>query len=155
VRVIRVERAEEMRDAVVTALPADVAVMVAAVADWRVASAAGTKIKKRPGDAPPPLQLAENPDILKTIGHHASRPKLVIGFAAETENVAENGRAKLERKGADYILANDVSPATGIMGGDSNRIKLIGRDGTEEWPEMAKDDVADKLAALITTKLLP
>ncbi|AFL54711.1 phosphopantothenoylcysteine decarboxylase/phosphopantothenate--cysteine ligase [Sinorhizobium fredii] len=155
VRVIRVERAEEMRDAVVTALPADVAVMVAAVADWRVASAAGNKIKKRPGDAPPPLQLAENPDILKTIGHHASRPKLVIGFAAETENVAENGRAKLERKGADYILANDVSPATGIMGGDSNRIKLIGRDGTEEWPEMAKDDVADKLAALITTKLLP
>ncbi len=155
VRVVRVERAEEMRDAVVAALPADVAVMVAAVADWRVASAAGNKIKKRPGEAPPPLQLAENPDILKTIGHHASRPKLVIGFAAETENVAENGRAKLERKGADYILANDVSPATGIMGGDSNRVKLIGRDGKEEWPEMAKDEVADKLAALIAAKLLP
>ncbi|WOS63105.1 bifunctional phosphopantothenoylcysteine decarboxylase/phosphopantothenate--cysteine ligase CoaBC [Sinorhizobium fredii] len=153
VRIIRVERAEEMRDAVVAALPADVAVMVAAVADWRVASAAGNKIKKRPGEAPPPLQLAENPDILKTIGHHASRPKLVIGFAAETENVAENGRAKLERKGADYILANDVSPATGIMGGDSNRVKLIGRDGTEEWPEMGKDEVADKLAALIAAKL--
>ncbi|MET4689057.1 phosphopantothenoylcysteine decarboxylase/phosphopantothenate--cysteine ligase [Sinorhizobium fredii] len=84
VRVVRVERAEEMRDAVVAALPADVAVMVAAVADWRVTSAAGNKIKKRPGEAPPPLQLAENPDILKTIGHHASRPKLVIGFAAET-----------------------------------------------------------------------
>ncbi|MDW9415811.1 bifunctional phosphopantothenoylcysteine decarboxylase/phosphopantothenate--cysteine ligase CoaBC [Sinorhizobium meliloti] len=153
VRVVRVERAEEMRDAVLAALPADVAVMVAAVADWRVASTAGNKIKKRPGEAPPPLQLAENPDILKTVGHHASRPKLVIGFAAETENVAENGRAKLQKKGADYILANDVSPATGIMGGDRNRVKLIGRDGTEEWPEMGKDDVAAKLAALIMAKL--
>ncbi|PST27034.1 bifunctional phosphopantothenoylcysteine decarboxylase/phosphopantothenate--cysteine ligase CoaBC [Mesorhizobium plurifarium] len=154
VRVVPVERAVEMRDAVLAALPADVAVMVAAVADWRVASAAGNKIKKRPGEAPPPLQLAENPDILKAVGHHAARPKLVIGFAAETENVAENGRAKLQKKGADYILANDVSPATGIMGGDRNRVKLIGRDGTEEWPEMSKDDVAAKLAALIAAKLL-
>ncbi len=77
----------------------------------------------------------------------------MIGFAAETENVAENGRAKLQKKGADYILANDVSPATGIMGGDRNRVKLIGRDGTEEWPEMGKDDVAAKLAALIVAKL--
>ncbi|MCA1369149.1 bifunctional phosphopantothenoylcysteine decarboxylase/phosphopantothenate--cysteine ligase CoaBC [Bradyrhizobium sp. BRP14] len=153
VRVIRVERAEEMRDAVLAELPADVAVMVAAVADWRVASAAGNKIKKRPGETPPPLQLAENPDILKTVGHHASRPKLVIGFAAETENVAENGRTKLEKKGADYILANDVSPATGIMGGDRNRVKLIGRDGSEDWPEMGKDDVAARLAALVVAKL--
>lgn len=152
-RVVHVERAEEMRDAVLAALPADIAVMVAAVADWRVASAAGNKIKKRPGEGPPPLQLAENPDILKTIGHHASRPKLVIGFAAETENVADNGRMKLERKGADYILANDVSPATGIMGGDHNRVKLIGRDGMEEWPEMGKDEVAEKLAALIAARL--
>ncbi|THK37410.1 bifunctional phosphopantothenoylcysteine decarboxylase/phosphopantothenate--cysteine ligase CoaBC [Ensifer sp. MPMI2T] len=153
VRVIHVERAEEMRDAVLAALPADVAVMVAAVADWRVASAAGNKIKKKPGEAPPPLQLAENPDILKTIGHHPSRPKLVIGFAAETENVAENGRAKLERKGADYILANDVSPATGIMGGDRNRVKLIGRNGVEDWPDMEKEDVAAKLAARIAEAL--
>ncbi|MQW87939.1 bifunctional phosphopantothenoylcysteine decarboxylase/phosphopantothenate--cysteine ligase CoaBC [Sinorhizobium saheli] len=153
VSVVRVERAEEMRDAVLAALPADVAVMVAAVADWRVASAAGNKIKKRPGEAPPPLQLAENPDILKTVGHHGARPKLVIGFAAETENVADNGRAKLERKGADYILANDVSPATGIMGGDRNRVKLIGREGSEDWPEMDKDEVAAKLAALIAAKL--
>ncbi|WEX77741.1 bifunctional phosphopantothenoylcysteine decarboxylase/phosphopantothenate--cysteine ligase CoaBC [Sinorhizobium numidicum] len=153
VRVIRVERAEEMRDAVAAALPVDVAVMVAAVADWRVASTAGNKIKKRPGEAPPPLQLAENPDILKTIGHHRSRPRLVIGFAAETENVAENGRAKLDRKGADYILANDVSPKTGVMGGDRNRVKLIGRDGAEDWPEMSKDEVAEKLAALIAVKL--
>lgn len=153
VRVVHVERAEEMRDAVLAALPADVAVMVAAVADWRVASAAGNKIKKKPGEAPPPLQLAENPDILKAIGHHASRPKLVIGFAAETENVAENGRAKLERKGADYILANDVSPATGIMGGDRNRVKLIGRNGVEDWPDMDKEDVAAKLAARIADAL--
>ncbi|MBB4183687.1 phosphopantothenoylcysteine decarboxylase/phosphopantothenate--cysteine ligase [Sinorhizobium terangae] len=153
VRVVHVERAEEMRDAVLAALPADVAVMVAAVADWRVASAAGNKIKKKPGEAPPPLQLAENPDILKTIGHHPSRPKLVIGFAAETENVAENGRAKLERKGADYILANDVSPATGIMGGDRNRVKLIGRNGVEDWPDMDKEDVAAKLAARIAEAL--
>jgi phosphopantothenoylcysteine decarboxylase/phosphopantothenate--cysteine ligase len=153
VRVVRVERAEEMRDAVLAELPADVAVMVAAVADWRVASTAGNKIKKRPGEMPPPLQLAENPDILKTVGHHASRPKLVIGFAAETENVAENGRTKLEKKGADYILANDVSPATGIMGGDRNRVKLIGRDGSEDWPEMGKDDVAARLAALVVAKL--
>lgn len=100
-------------------------------------------------ETPPPLQLAENPDILKTVGHHPSRPKLVIGFAAETENVAENGRAKLERKGADYILANDVSPATGIMGGDRNRVKLIGRNGVEDWPDMDKEDVAAKLAACI------
>ncbi|MDX0422028.1 bifunctional phosphopantothenoylcysteine decarboxylase/phosphopantothenate--cysteine ligase CoaBC [Sinorhizobium medicae] len=153
VRVVRIERAEEMRDAVLSALPADVAVMVAAVADWRVASTAGNKIKKRSGEAPPSLRLAENPDILKTVGHHASRPRLVIGFAAETENVSENGRAKLEKKGADYILANDVSPETGIMGGDRNRVKLIGRDGTEDWPEMGKDDVAEKLAALIEKKL--
>ncbi|MBP1887814.1 bifunctional phosphopantothenoylcysteine decarboxylase/phosphopantothenate--cysteine ligase CoaBC [Sinorhizobium mexicanum] len=153
VRIVHVERAEEMRDAVLAALPADVAVMVAAVADWRVASAAGSKIKKKPGEAPPPLQLAENPDILKTIGHHPSRPKLVIGFAAETENVAENGRAKLERKGADYILANDVSPATGIMGGDRNRVKLIGRNGVEDWPDMDKEDVAAKLAARIADAL--
>ncbi|MDK1376945.1 MULTISPECIES: bifunctional phosphopantothenoylcysteine decarboxylase/phosphopantothenate--cysteine ligase CoaBC [unclassified Sinorhizobium] len=153
IRVVHVERAEEMRDAVLAALPADVAVMVAAVADWRVASAAGNKIKKKPGEAPPPLQLAENPDILKTVGHHPSRPKLVIGFAAETENVAENGRAKLERKGADYILANDVSPATGIMGGDRNRVKLIGRNGVEDWPDMDKEDVAAKLAARIADAL--
>ncbi|MCA1490999.1 bifunctional phosphopantothenoylcysteine decarboxylase/phosphopantothenate--cysteine ligase CoaBC [Sinorhizobium alkalisoli] len=153
VRVVHVERAEEMRDAVLAALPADIAVMVAAVADWRVAATAGNKIKKRPGEAPQPLLLAENPDILKTVGHHASRPKLVIGFAAETENVADNGRTKLERKGADYILANDVSPSTGIMGGERNTVKLVGRDGTEDWPEMGKDEVAERLAALIAARL--
>jgi phosphopantothenoylcysteine decarboxylase/phosphopantothenate--cysteine ligase len=151
VSVIHVERAEEMRDAVIAALPADIAVMVAAVADWRVASAAGNKIKKKPGEAPPPLQLTENPDILKTVGYHAKRPKLVVGFAAETQNVAENGRSKLERKGADYIVANDVSPHTGIMGGDRNTVKVIGKTGDEDWPDMDKQAVAERLGRLIAS----
>ncbi len=148
-----VERAEEMRDAVLSALPADIAVMVAAVADWRVAASAEQKIKKQPGEAPPPLELAENPDILKTVGHHAKRPRLVVGFAAETQNVEENGRAKLERKGADLIVANDVSPETGIMGGDRNRVKLISRDGVEAWPDLSKDEVAERLALWIATQI--
>ncbi|WP_159946125.1 bifunctional phosphopantothenoylcysteine decarboxylase/phosphopantothenate--cysteine ligase CoaBC [Rhizobium sp. 18065] len=148
-----VERAEEMRDAVLAALPADIAVMVAAVADWRVASSSGQKIKKQPGEAPPPLQLAENPDILKTIGHHAQRPQLVVGFAAETQNVEENGRAKLERKGADLIVANDVSPETGIMGGDRNRVRLISKTGVEAWPDLSKDEVAERLALWIATQV--
>ena len=151
VTVVHVERAEEMRDAVIGSLPADIAVMVAAVADWRVASASGNKIKKQPGEAPPPLLLTENPDILKTIGHHAKRPKLVVGFAAETQNVAENGRSKLQRKGADYILANDVSPHTGIMGGDRNTVKVIGKSGDEDWPEMDKQAVAERLGTLIAS----
>ena len=148
-----VERAEEMRDAVLSALPADIAVMVAAVADWRVASSAGQKIKKQPGEAPPPLELAENPDILKTVGHHAQRPRLVVGFAAETQDVEENGRSKLERKGADLIVANDVSPETGIMGGDRNRVKLISRDGVEAWPDLSKEEVAERLALWIATQI--
>jgi phosphopantothenoylcysteine decarboxylase/phosphopantothenate--cysteine ligase len=153
VQTVHVERAEEMRDAVLSALPADIAVMVAAVADWRVATSAHQKIKKKPGEAPPPLQLAENPDILKTVGHHAQRPRLVVGFAAETENVEENGRTKLERKGADLIVANDVSPETGIMGGDRNRVKLISRDGVEGWPDLSKEDVAERLAMWIATQV--
>jgi len=153
VETVHVERAEEMRDAVLAALPADIAVMVAAVADWRVASAADQKIKKHPGESIPTLALTENPDILKTVGHHTSRPKLVIGFAAETEHVESNARAKLERKGADLIVANDVSPATGIMGGVRNTVKIIGHDGIEQWPEMDKDEVASKLAALIADRL--
>ncbi len=148
-----VERAEEMRDAVLASLPADIAVMVAAVADWRVVSSYGQKIKKQPGEAPPPLQLAENPDILKTIGHHAQRPQLVVGFAAETQNVEENGRAKLERKGADLIVANDVSPETGIMGGDRNSVRLISKTGVEAWPDLSKDEVAERLALWIATQL--
>lgn len=153
VKTLHVERAEEMRDAVLSALPADIAVMVAAVADWRVATSAEQKIKKQPGEAPPPLELTENPDILKTVGHHAQRPRLVVGFAAETENVEENGKGKLERKGADLIVANDVSPETGIMGGDRNRVKLITRDGVEGWPDLSKDEVAERLALWIATQI--
>jgi phosphopantothenoylcysteine decarboxylase/phosphopantothenate--cysteine ligase len=152
VEVIHVERAEEMRDAVLSALPVDVAVMVAAVADWRVASAADQKIKKHPGESIPTLALTENPDILKTVGHHTMRPKLVIGFAAETQDVVSNARAKLERKGADLIVANDVSPSTGIMGGTHNSVKLISREGVEQWPDLAKEEVAERLAALIVKR---
>ncbi len=153
VKTIHIERAEEMRDAVLTALPADIAVMVAAVADWRVASASDQKIKKHPGESIPTLALTENPDILKTIGHHTLRPKLVVGFAAETQDVDSNAKAKLERKGADMIVANDVSPATGIMGGVRNRVKIVTRDGIDQWPDMAKEDVATKLAELIAERL--
>lgn len=153
VKTLHVERADEMRDAVLSALPADIAVMVAAVADWRVATSAEQKIKKQPDEAPPPLELTENPDILKTVGHHDMRPRLVVGFAAETENVEENGKGKLERKGADLIVANDVSPETGIMGGDRNRVKLISRDGVEGWPDLSKDEVAERLALWIATQI--
>ncbi len=153
VTTVHVERADEMRDAVLTALPADIAVMVAAVADWRVASASDQKIKKHPGESIPTLALTENPDILKTIGHHTLRPKLVVGFAAETQDVDNNAKAKLERKGADMIVANDVSPATGIMGGVRNRVKIVSRDGIDQWPDMAKEDVATKLAELIAERL--
>jgi phosphopantothenoylcysteine decarboxylase / phosphopantothenate---cysteine ligase len=152
VNTIHVERAEEMRDAVLAALPADIAVMVAAVADWRVASAANQKIKKQPGESIPTLALTENPDILKTVGHHTMRPKLVIGFAAETQDVESNAKTKLERKGADMIVANDVSPATGIMGGARNSVKLISRGGVDQWPDMAKEEVAEKLAMLIAER---
>jgi len=154
VRMVPVERAEEMRDAVLAALPADVAVMVAAVADWRVASAADQKIKKHPGESIPTLALTENPDILKIVGHHTTRPKLVIGFAAETQDVEANAKLKLERKGADLIVANDVSPSTGIMGGTRNSVKLIRRDGIEQWPDLSKDEVAERLAALIAERLM-
>lgn len=153
VTTIHVERAEEMRDAVISRLPADIAVMVAAVADWRVTGSSEQKIKKQPGDAPPALQLTENPDILKTVGHHEKRPRLVVGFAAETQDVEKNGRAKLERKGADYIIANDVSAETGIMGGDRNSVKIISADGVEAWPNLDKAEVAKRLAALIAEKL--
>lgn len=153
VTVIHVERAEEMRDAVISRLPSDIAVMVAAVADWRVAGSSEQKIKKQPGDAPPALQLTENPDILKTVGHHENRPKLVVGFAAETQDVEKNGRAKLERKGADYIVANDVSAQTGIMGGDRNSVKIISAEGVEAWPDLDKAEVAKRLAAFVAEKL--
>lgn len=146
---VHVETAAEMLATVEAQLPADIAVMVAAVADWRVATSADQKIKKQPGEAPAPLMLTENPDILKTVGHHAQRPALVVGFAAETQNIETNGRAKLERKGADMIVANDVSPQTGVMGGDRNRVNIISADGIDVWPDLSKDDVAERLAILI------
>lgn len=158
VNVIHVESARQMKAAVEAALPADAGVFVAAVADWRTEGEAGEKIKKEPGKGPPALQMVENPDILATIGHHANRPKLVVGFAAETQNVLENARAKLKRKGADLIVANDVSHdsgvnASGVMGGDRNLVRIVSADGAEEWPEMSKNDVATRLAALIAEKL--
>ena len=133
--------------------------MVAAVADWRTENEAGEKIKKDPRKGAPTLTMTENPDILRTVGHHEKRPKLVVGFAAETSDLIANATAKLSRKGADMIVANDVSTATGIggaqgvMGGDRNRVRIVSRSGVEDWPEMGKDEVAAKLADLIAARL--
>jgi phosphopantothenoylcysteine decarboxylase / phosphopantothenate---cysteine ligase len=152
--VVHVQSARDMLRAVDRALPADVAIFAAAVADWRVANAGAQKLKKVPGQAVPALSLTENPDILSTIAHLKSkRPQLVIGFAAETENVAANAKAKLLRKGCDWILANDVSPQTGIMGGDRNTIELVTTDGVEPWPPQSKEDVAAMLIARIAKTL--
>ncbi len=148
VTVIHVESAAEMLKAVEANLPADIAIMAAAVADWRVASEGTQKIKKDGSGKPPALDLTENPDILATVGHHKSlRPKLLIGFAAETQNLIDNARSKLERKKADWIIANDVSPTTGIMGGDANTVRLVSREGVEDWPEMDKAEVASQIIA--------
>ena len=153
VATIHVERAEEMLDAVLSHLPADIAVMVAAVADWRTTTSVDQKIKKQSMNQPMALQMTENPDILKIVGHHANRPNIVIGFAAETQDIEKNGRLKLERKGADIIVANDVSTASGVMGGDRNRVKIISRTGTDIWPDLDKHEVARNLAALIAEKI--
>jgi phosphopantothenoylcysteine decarboxylase/phosphopantothenate--cysteine ligase len=142
-----------MLDAVEKALPADVAVFAAAVADWRSAAPSTTKIKKQEGRLPK-LDLIENPDILSTIAHHKSdRPRLVIGFAAETDHVVANAQKKLAKKGCDWILANDVSPATGIMGGDTNTIHLITPKTVEDWPPQSKDDVARMVVERIAAAL--
>ncbi|RUX31301.1 bifunctional phosphopantothenoylcysteine decarboxylase/phosphopantothenate--cysteine ligase CoaBC [Mesorhizobium sp. M2A.F.Ca.ET.042.01.1.1] len=153
-----VETAAQMKQAVESLLPADAAVFVAAVADWRTANAAGEKMKKVAGEGPPSLQMIENPDILAGIGHHAQRPALVVGFAAETQDLIANAEAKLKKKGADFIVANDVSHESGIgpsgvMGGDRNKVRIVSRSGVEEWPEMGKDEVAARLAALIAERL--
>jgi phosphopantothenoylcysteine decarboxylase/phosphopantothenate--cysteine ligase len=143
-----------MLDACQSALPADVAVFAAAVADWRVEQEAPSKIKKQPGAAPPALHLVPNPDILATIAVAGpARPKLVIGFAAETDEVMANAQAKLRRKNADWIVANDVSPATGIMGGAENAVNIISAAGIEAWPRMTKDEVARRLARRIAETL--
>jgi phosphopantothenoylcysteine decarboxylase/phosphopantothenate--cysteine ligase len=146
VRVVRVTTAAEMLAAVQSALPADIAIFAAAVADWHVAAPSTEKIKKSPAGMPPALTLGENPDILKAIAHlKKNRPALVIGFAAETQDVLAHAKKKLKSKGADWIVANDVSPQTGIMGGDRNSVHLLSDDGVESWPEMSKADVAAKI----------
>ena len=154
VAVVQVETAVQMQAAVQAALPADAAVMTAAVADWRVSNASGAKIKKDKAGNLPVLTFAENPDILAQLAQmKVGRPCLVVGFAAETNDVQAYAAAKRLRKGCDWIVANDVSPATGIMGGTENAVTLITDTGTESWPRMAKDAVARKLALLISTAL--
>jgi phosphopantothenoylcysteine decarboxylase/phosphopantothenate--cysteine ligase len=153
VQVVKVEAAREMLAAVEAALPADVAIFAAAVADWRVAQAGDQKLKKGSG-GPPTFAMVENPDILATVAKlHDKRPPLVIGFAAETVDVVANAQAKLKRKGCDWILANDVSPDTGVFGGDSNTIHLVTAGGVESWPTQTKDEVAATLIARIAAKL--
>lgn len=154
VKVIRVETAAQMAAEVERALPADAAVMAAAVADWRVVRPSDSKIKKDGSGAPPVLEFAENRDILSWISHLAEgRPGLVVGFAAETDDVLANAQSKLARKGCDWIVANDVSPATGIMGGTENAIVLVKPGSSESWPRMGKDQVARRLADLIAKEL--
>jgi phosphopantothenoylcysteine decarboxylase / phosphopantothenate---cysteine ligase len=152
VTVVHVQSARDMLAACEKALPADVAVCAAAVADWR-AEAAPQKLKKK-GGVPPALKLVENPDILATLSKPGNRrPRLVVGFAAETEKVIEHAAAKRARKGCDWILANDVSPATGTFGGDANTIHLIDEAGAEDWPPLSKRDVAERLAQRIAAFL--
>ncbi|MBW0004605.1 MAG: bifunctional phosphopantothenoylcysteine decarboxylase/phosphopantothenate--cysteine ligase CoaBC [Hyphomicrobiales bacterium] len=150
VRTVHVEAAVEMLAAVEAALPCDIAVFCAAVADWRV-EPAWQKIKK--GTSAPTLALIENPDILATIGHHSRRPRLVIGFAAETEKMLDHARAKLARKGCDMIVANDVGGEAGVMGGERNTVHLVTANGVEDWPTLDKAEVArrlvERMAALI------
>ncbi|PTQ70770.1 bifunctional phosphopantothenoylcysteine decarboxylase/phosphopantothenate--cysteine ligase CoaBC [Celeribacter persicus] len=153
VRVISVETAREMKAAVDAALPADAAVFAAAVADWRVVSESGSKIKKEQGKLPV-LEFSENPDILARVSQMMEgRPRLVVGFAAETDDVIAHATAKRKRKGCDWIVANDVSPATGIMGGAENAVTLITERGAEDWPRMGKDEVARQLAHRIADHL--
>jgi phosphopantothenoylcysteine decarboxylase/phosphopantothenate--cysteine ligase len=152
VTVVRIESARDMLAACLAALPADVAVCAAAVSDWRPADAAEQKMKK--GGTTPALELIENPDILATLSEAGNRrPSLVVGFAAETENVVAYAQAKRRKKGCDWILANDVSPATGTFGGEANTIHLISEAGTEDWPTMTKSQVAERLAERIAAQL--
>ncbi len=148
-----VESAREMAAAVEAALPADAAIMVAAVADWRAADASATKIKKDGSGAVPPLHLTENPDILATLGKHAQRPRLLIGFAAETNDVLVHSQAKLAKKGCDWIVANDVT--ADAMGGEVNRVHIVSAAGVDSWQRMAKDKVAAKLIERIADVLAP
>jgi phosphopantothenoylcysteine decarboxylase/phosphopantothenate--cysteine ligase len=154
VTAVPVETAAQMMAACQAALPADAAVFAAAVADWRVDHAAELKLKKTPGGAPPALALVPNPDILATIAAAGpARPRLVVGFAAETNDVLAHAGEKLRRKNADWIVANDVSPSTGIMGGEENEVHLVTQTGIEDWPRLGKDEVAARLAARIAAAL--
>ena len=153
VRLVKVTTAREMLAACEGILPADVGVFTAAVADWRPETVLNNKMKKREGGTVPDLKLAQNPDILATIAQSSKRPRLVIGFAAETDDVIANAKSKLAKKNADWIVANDVSPHTGIMGGDTNTIHIVSRDGVEDWPELDKRDVGTRLAARIADAL--
>jgi phosphopantothenoylcysteine decarboxylase/phosphopantothenate--cysteine ligase len=141
------------------ALPADIAVLAAAVADWRVDSVSPGKLKKRPGEPPPSLVLATNPDILASLSHAGpSRPKLVVGFAAETDDLLANAVTKRRRKGCDWMLANDVGlqgNGVSVMGGDENQVHLVTGDGIEDWPRLGKQEVATRLAARIADFLNP
>ncbi len=150
----RVETAAQMLAACMAALPADVAVCAAAVADWHVAASSNTKIKKVPGAPPPSLALVPNPDILAALAAAGpGRPRLVVGFAAETDDVLDHAQAKRERKGCDWIVANDVRPETGIMGGDLNEVHLVTAAGVEAWPRLPKSEVAGRLARRIAEAL--
>ncbi len=154
VETVQVETAQQMLEAVRAALPVDAAIFAAAVADWRVASASQSKMKKTKAGLPS-LEFAENPDILATVSQMGDgRPGLVVGFAAETDDVVENATAKRKRKGCDWIVANDVSHGTGIMGGKENDITLITENGAEDWPRMSKDDVAIRLAERMAQSLI-
>jgi phosphopantothenoylcysteine decarboxylase / phosphopantothenate---cysteine ligase len=156
VTVVPVETAQQMRDACRDALPADVAVFVAAVADWRIAEPQARKLKKVPGGAPPELRLAANPDILAEFSVPGpDRPRLVIGFAAETDNLVANAVSKRQRKGCDWLLANDVSEAGGVMGGATNSIQFVTAEGVETWPQLPKEAVAARLAERIAKALDP
>jgi phosphopantothenoylcysteine decarboxylase / phosphopantothenate---cysteine ligase len=154
VETVRVESAEQMLAAVEAALPAEIAVCAAAVADWRPAAVPARKLKKRDGAAPPVIELVENPDILRTLSRDVDRrPALVVGFAAETGDLEAQARAKLARKGCDWLLANDVSPGTSVFGGSSNRVLLLTTDGgTEQWPELDKLALARRLARRIAER---
>jgi phosphopantothenoylcysteine decarboxylase/phosphopantothenate--cysteine ligase len=154
VDVIKVETAAQMAKAVTEALPADAAIFAAAVADWRVDNAANQKIKKSGDGALPRLSFTENPDILASVAQmKKGRPALVVGFAAETENLVDHAQAKLARKGCDWIVANDVSPETGIMGGAYNAVTLITRTGADPWPRLSKSETAARLALRVAEAL--
>jgi len=154
VRVVKVETANEMLAAVQQALPADIAICAAAVADWRAADEATHKLKKSGQATEAELKLTLNPDILATISKPGpKRPRLVVGFAAETENLIENAKAKQRTKGADWIVANDVWPGTGAMGGDKTQVHIVTSGGVENWPPMTKDEMAQRLLAQIAAAM--